>query len=303
MNTIWKNVIKAYRYIVSTHRWSLMYKGVQDGRYVEIEQPKSLSRADSFIVEYKGRVYVFFEELLVGCNQKGYLSVGELDVASNSILNVQKILEKEYHLSYPFIFEYQHEWYMVPESGANLAIDLYKFTSFPDKLKKVKTLINNIDAVDTTIAIKDNMIYLFTNIRKNGGHHSGNLSLYYSDNLLNSDFIQHPESCLNNDDRYARMAGSVIKEGEKMFRMAQDCGISYGYCIHKFEILKLSKESYKEKLVETIYPFKGYGALHTFNKSENFEIIDVVKNSASINNILRNALKLARVAFKKTFYK
>ena len=43
-----------------------------------------------------------------------------------NISSSQIILEKPYHLSYPYLFEYQGQLYMMPESNENNTIDLYK---------------------------------------------------------------------------------------------------------------------------------------------------------------------------------
>ena len=293
-----KNIIKAYRYILSTHRWSLMYKGINDENYIDIRQPKDLSRADSFSIEFNNKIYIFFEEWVTGLNAKGYLSVGELDIDKNELINVRKILEKKYHLSYPFTFKYKNEWYLVPETHRNNSIDLYKFTKFPYKLEKVKTLIGNINAADTTLIIKDNVTYLFTNIKEGKKSHSDNLSLFYSDDLLNSAFKKHPMNPLKIDNRYARMAGSFVKEDGTLYRYAQDCSISYGNCMYKFEVTELTKDLYKERIVETLHRPNNCVSSHTFSKADNFVVIDVIYRVRNMTQVLRNVVNLFKVIFK-----
>lgn len=302
MNKLQKNIIKAYRYILSTQRWSLMYKNINNDKYINIKQDERLARADSFVIEDGDKTYIFFEEFVIEPNRKGYLSVGELDTENNEIINIQKVLEKEHHLSYPFVFEYKNEWYMIPETHSNFTIDLYIFTSFPYKIEKVKTLISDIDAVDTTITIKDDIVYLFTNVKKDGNIHNENLSLFYSDDLLNSEFVEYLANPLNTDTRYARMAGTILEENDKLYRIAQDCSINYGSCMYKFEITELSKSNYSEKLVKTIYPPKGCNASHTFSRSDNFEVIDVMKNS-SLFGMFKNLINLIIILPKKVLSK
>jgi hypothetical protein len=302
LNKLQKNIIKAYRYILSTQRWSLMYKNINNDKYINIKQDERLARADSFVIEDGDKTYIFFEEFVIEPNRKGYLSVGELDTENNEIINIQKVLEKEHHLSYPFVFEYKNEWYMIPETHSNFTIDLYIFTSFPYKIEKVKTLISDIDAVDTTITIKDDIVYLFTNVKKDGNIHNENLSLFYSDDLLNSEFVEYLANPLNTDTRYARMAGTILEENDKLYRIAQDCSINYGSCMYKFEITELSKSNYSEKLVKTIYPPKGCNASHTFSRSDNFEVIDVMKNS-SLFGMFKNLINLIIILPKKVLSK
>ena len=77
----------------------------------------------------------------------------------NDMITPVKILEKDYHLSYPFVFEDNNEIFMIPESKENKTIDLYKCIDFPYKWKHEKTLINNIMAVDATVLFKDNKYF------------------------------------------------------------------------------------------------------------------------------------------------
>ena len=64
-----------------------------------------------------------------------------------------KVLEKDYHLSYPFVFEFENNFYMVPETESNNNIELYKCTDFPRKWEYHGEIMNNVSAVDTTILI------------------------------------------------------------------------------------------------------------------------------------------------------
>ncbi|MBA5248792.1 MAG: hypothetical protein FE834_04565 [Gammaproteobacteria bacterium] len=283
-------IIRLYRYLLSTHRWSLMYKGINDNKFVDIKQPKSLSRADSFVIEFSGKIYIFFEEWVNG--EKAHLSVGELNTDTNELINIHKILNKEYHLSYPFVFKHKDEWYLIPETHKNNSIDLYKFSLFPHKTEKVKTLVSDIDAADTTLTIKDGVVYLFTNMRGDTGYHNSNLSLFYSDDLLSSDFKEHPINPIETDSRYARMAGGILQENEALYRIAQDCSINYGGCMHKFEIVELTKRTYREKIMETLHPPKKCIATHTFSKSDKFIVIDVIYKTRSVVQILKNMYNL-----------
>jgi len=275
-----------------------MYKGINDEKYIDIRQPDDLSRADSFAVEFGNKIYIFFEEWVTGLNAKGYLSVGELNTDKNELTNVHKILEKKYHLSYPFTFKYKNEWYLIPETHQKNSIDLYKFTEFPYKLEKVKILIDDIDAADTTLTVKDNTAYLFTNIKEHGKSHSDNLSLFYSSDLLNDDFKAHSMNPLKIDNRYARMAGSIVKENGTLYRYAQDCSISYGDCIYKFEIIELTESKYREKMIETLCKPNKCVSSHTFSKSDNFVVIDVIYRVRGVAHVLRNMVNLLRVVSK-----
>ena len=99
--------------------------------------------------------------------------------------------------------------------------------NFLIKLEKVRTLLSDISAADTTLFIKDNTFYLFTNIDfKYNGAHQRNLSIYYSDNLLNGKFISHPQNPISQNPKYARMAGKIQNINGSLYRISQNCQTS-----------------------------------------------------------------------------
>ena len=63
--------------------------------------------ADPFIVEKDGCNYIFIEEkiLATGLGRIACLTLDE----NNRLVSNRVVLERPYHLSYPFIFEYQNE--------------------------------------------------------------------------------------------------------------------------------------------------------------------------------------------------
>ena len=62
--------------------------------------------------------------------------------------------------------------------------------------------------------------------------------------------------------------------------------------MHKFKITSLSNSEYSEELIQTMKLPKGCNASHTYNQSEHFEVIDVMKNHTSLMGILGNMVKL-----------
>ena len=74
------------------------------------------------------------------------------------------VLERDYHLSYPFVFEWNENYYMVPESAANKTVELYRSTSFPFEWELEKVLMTDIRAKDATLAEVDGMWWMFVSI-------------------------------------------------------------------------------------------------------------------------------------------
>ena len=105
--------------------------------------------ADPFIIFEKNNYYIYFEDFVLAKN-KSHISMVKLDNEGN-VSEPVKILERSYSLSYPFIFEVNGDHFMIPETRDNNTIDLYKCHRFPSDWIFVKNIMNDIEAVDTTI--------------------------------------------------------------------------------------------------------------------------------------------------------
>ncbi len=228
--------------------------------------------ADPFLIEKEGKNYIFFEECFFG--QKGHLSVMEL--AENGTHSEPKIiLKKDYHLSYPFVFEHQNEWYMIPETAENHTVELYKATEFPEKWVFVKNLLENIQTCDSTLLFYESKYWLFTThfIARNGDIWD-KLSIFYANDLM-GEWTAHPENPVVKDIKTARCAGKIFEKNGKWYRPAQNSSKRYGYGLAIQEIVTLSETKYEEKTVENIFPDnEKIEAVHTYNFTENWIVAD-----------------------------
>jgi len=84
---------------------------------------------------------------------KAHISVIEMDRDGLWKLPV-KVLERDYHLSYPFLFEWNGNLYMIPETKGNKAIELYRCTRFPNKWEIRERPCGRVQAVDSTLSKK-----------------------------------------------------------------------------------------------------------------------------------------------------
>ncbi|HEX7492714.1 MAG TPA: hypothetical protein VF346_00710, partial [Bacteroidales bacterium] len=176
----------AHRFFYS-EQWFLLFSLQQDifgniSKFIGIRPSKGNFWADPHVIRVNGSYYIFVEEFL-SAKKKGHISVIELDDLGNWKAPIM-VLEKDYHLSYPFIFEWNNKYYMVPESRANKTIDLYECAEFPDKWNFKQHLKENISAVDTTLIHYANKWWLFTAIAENeAAAPNVELFIYYSDDL------------------------------------------------------------------------------------------------------------------------
>ena len=108
---------------------------------------------DPFVLRRNGRHFVFVEEKMYATG-RGHIACLELD-EEGALISQQVVLERDYHLSYPFIFEGDAELYMIPETAANRTVELYRCEQFPDRWGLVKVLLRDVYAVDATLLEAD----------------------------------------------------------------------------------------------------------------------------------------------------
>lgn len=273
-------VIHQLKKLFFKQQWGLYYQfsktiGTSMWRFKKLNPPRNRMWADPFIVFYNNKHFVFIEELEYK-SKKGFISCFEL-TKDQQLIEPKKIIEEDYHLSYPFIFKVEEKYYLIPESKENNSIDLYECTAFPFQWKKTITLMKNISAVDTTLFYYDNLWWMFTTISEHPGISSKDETfLFYADNLVTTKWIPHPKNPIISDVRKARQAGRVFKHNNKYYRLGQDCSRNYGYGISFNEILILNREDYQEQTVDTIEPDwdKSLEGTHTFDYCAGLTIVD-----------------------------
>jgi hypothetical protein len=233
--------------------------------------------ADPFLVSNNGSYFLFFE-IMNKTNSQGDIAVATSNDGYNWSYS-RIVLDEPFHLSYPYVFKWNNTWYMIPESGEEKDIRLYKSNNFPYNWSFEKELVKGDAFVDNSIFNYNNTWWLFTQTpaqkssiadsllrlitRNNSQKNSNVLRLYYS-NDLKGPWIEHPKSpVVKGDANITRLGGRVIIFDNRIIRYAQDCDPYYGNQVWALEIEKLSKEEFKEIKVGNKPILKGYDNWNT----------------------------------------
>lgn len=238
--------------------------------YREIETPDGSGWADPFLIERKGRDFLFFEQIPPD-SHLGRLAMAEI-LADGSLGPPAVVLEKPYHLSYPFVLRQGDDLFLIPESATDRTVQLYR--AHGDSALDwhfEKNLCEGAMLVDTTPFFHDGLWYFFTTQVDYGMR-----TLLFFSPSLDGEWIYHPANPICSDASRARSAGALFYREGKLIRPAQDCSVRYGYAIVLNEVLKLSPSEYAERVNETIMPSWCTGLLgtHTLNSSKRWEAID-----------------------------
>jgi hypothetical protein len=192
-------------------------------------------------------------------------------------------LKEDFHLSFPYIFEFKENVYMIPESAKNKDIRLYKSVNFPFDWELEEVLIDNIDAADSLVFHHNKKWWLFTNVDPlMKGDHNFQLDIYYSDSLLKGDWIPHKQNPVILEPTFARNGGILFSE-DNIYRVGQKFGFykKYGLGFSIRKILHLDEESYiesEEVSYEDYYSSEIIGSHHIHSNSI-YTVFDIWKKA------------------------
>lgn len=276
-----KNKLKDLNFNNKNNRYQVGFQKTTWGnleyrKSIFIENEKGTFNADPFVVEKDNKNYCFVE-CFNYAEKKAKINVFELSEKGYVFLGTA--LEESFHLSFPFIFEFNNEFYMVPESSKNRDIRLYKCQNFPLKWELQEILIDDIDAADTMIFQKNNKWWMMTNEDPlKLDNHNYQMNIYYSDNLINGEWISHKNNPIIMDANSARNAGLLLDE-DNVFRVSQAFGFykKYGenFSINKIE--SISETGYSEKIFSSHKKFFNKKILgsHHFHSNDKYTVFDV----------------------------
>jgi hypothetical protein len=248
-----------------------------DNDFIMMRPPRDRFYADPFLIERNGRNYLFFEDYRFSFG-KGLISCCEVDSEGNCT-RPHVVLERDYHLSYPFLFEWQGEIYMIPESRDNRTIELYRATDFPYGWVHEAMIMPDVAAVDSTLLHHLDRWWLFAAgvLDEEVPNKTWRLCLFFGDSPFGP-WTAHPKNPIVSSVRHARPAGSMYFDNGQLIRPGQDCSRGYGYAVQLHRVEVLSETDYRESLLATVTPdwIPGSRGVHTFNQNADLSVIDVM---------------------------
>lgn len=199
--------------------------------------------ADPFMIKVDGVWHMFFEVMNDATNK------GEIGLATSRderTWQYQRIvLEEPFHLSYPCVFQWNDDFYMIPETLGSGSIRLYRAAPFPNKWVHVLDLFSGRHA-DPSIFQFNGKWWMFT---CPAPHDHDILNLYYA-HAPTAGWTAHPcNPIVSGNRRTARPGGRVTVCDGKLIRFAQDCYPTYGNRVRAFEITAITPDTYKEREV------------------------------------------------------
>ncbi|MFH6999085.1 hypothetical protein ACHRVZ_14195 [Flavobacterium sp. FlaQc-57] len=185
---------------------------------LKISNDSTVFLADPFFVKEKDTFYLFFEHkknkfngdvgLLTSTDGKNYQYRGT-------------VLTQKFHLSYPQVFKYRNDFYMVPESkGANNVL-LYKAYHFPFDWRVYDTLVSNVRLKDPSIYLSDSLNVMVAS------DDNLNMYMYQADSLFGKWKLHKKPIAMMGTE--ARAGGRFFADKKGLILPVQNSTNGYGF--------------------------------------------------------------------------
>jgi hypothetical protein len=219
----------------------------------DVTDVSARSVADPFMLMADGRWHMFFE---VMNESSGKGEIGLATSADGIAWDYERVvLAEPFHLSYPYVFEWLGDHYMVPESHQAGSVRLYRATSFPTKWSLVATLRRGRYLADASICRFGDKWWLFAETSGHKKHHT--LRLYHADDL-GGRWVEHSASpIVRGEPCAARPAGRLLVLDGQVVRFAQACRPAYGTDVRAFRVTALTVSAYEECPIEAPPVLRG----------------------------------------------
>lgn len=239
--------------------------------------------ADPFLFLRNGKMHLFAEEFPYATG-RGIISVAEVDGGGN-VGAFRPVLERSYHLSYPFIFEHDGDVWMIPEACESGSVELYRAVKYPDEWAFEKRLIDDVPGCDATIVQCDSRYFMTLTTRYLRGSTRDNQRLFSAESPLGP-WFEHAGGLVRIDCKNARPAGlSIVRDG-KLLRPVQNCSDFYGGSMNLLEVQNLSGEISEVPVASiTVVGPEGVVGTHTYAKCRNVEAVDIYGDLAAVQNV------------------
>lgn len=278
-------VAERVRRVFEFEQWEVAYRfrtGPADQnnafyKFKRLTPPRDRAWADPFPVKVGDKYYVFVEDYPLA-GGRGHISVFELERGRAPEAPV-KVLERDYHLSYPFVFEWRGEHYMIPETGASGRVELYRARAFPAGWELESVLLDGVRAADATLAEVGGRWWMFVSIAEPGvACNWDELSVFHADTPLGP-WRPHRRNPVKSDVRGARPAGRLFEWGGRLYRPAQDCSQHYGYAVTINRVTRLTTDEFEEEEAAKILPEwdRRLVSTHTLNSAGDLTVIDCLR--------------------------
>ncbi|OIQ89950.1 hypothetical protein GALL_281430 [mine drainage metagenome] len=272
------------------------WRGACLGQARRLPTPPNRFLADPFVVSRDGQSVVFVEEF-DRARARGHIAA--YDVSSPGGGKLGDVIVEPFHMSFPFVFEYESKLYMCPEIAQSRELRIYECSDFPLGWKLHSTPLRDIEAADPMILPWDGRWWLLLSLDGDEvGDQCTELHAYYADDPLSGQWVAHRGNPLIVDSTRGRNGG-LLRAGERLFRVGQRQAMGvYGRACGIYAIDTLTESDFQERHVARVDPafLRGACGVHHMHSDGRFTVFDLVELRSAVPARVRRALRRVRAA-------
>lgn len=251
--------------------------------------------ADPFGLWRDGRLYVFVE------TYDYRVRIGAIEVlvydSEFQLVDRRPVLNEQWHLSYPLVFEAEGETWMLPEAHRSKRLTLYRAVAFPDRWEAKHVIELDHVAVDATPVFKDGLWWLFYTSADREADKMSALHVAYAERLAGP-WTPHPANPVRVDVASARPGGMPVIVDGRIVLPVQDCTRTYGGAIRLLTVTTLTRTAFAAKTgarltaPDTAAPFVE--GLHTLAAAGPVTLVDMKRTELSLHGLSIEAVRELR---------
>ena len=266
----------------SFFHYHIAYKTATMQQFQIVPTPSYGWTADPFLVEYEGTIYLFAEIFLYKTERNGKIGYCKYEHGKFSDWTIT--MDRHWHLSYPNVFVKNNRLFMVPESYQLGEVVLYELVEFPNRWRKVRSLLTDVEYCDSTFLQWGKHTYMFT-FKREEPSPKGEGLLYRMDDQGDFQFL----NMISDQLAGARCGGKFLRKDGCLIRVAQNCEREYGgglifYEVESIEPIYCEREIARWDVSKLRSTWQSkYCGIHTYNRCQGFEVIDLRRESSSLS--------------------
>lgn len=241
--------------------------------------------ADPFVCSDKGEDYCFVELM------SSYRLHGEIAVAlikNGKIGDFRVVISEPFHMSFPNVFLYRNQWYMLPETNACRQVRLYRAVNFPYEWELDTILCTDERLVDHALLPMNDIFFVVSNDILNEAEAYNRFFVLDMEKKSFAEFFPEGEWGI------IRPGGTFYKKNDKWRHVLQDGILAYGDFLHLYEVETFHVDCFKEREIGSVHvkdfryenDNKKLEHIHTFNCNDKYEVIDLQYPKTYPNKLL-----------------
>lgn len=249
-----------------------------DMPFIPITYSKDFWYADPILFSYQGLDFLFVEEYdRKLC--KGQIAVALVSDSPKDML-FKTIIKEPYHMSFPMIFKWNNQIFMIPETSENFSFNIYQAVYFPYEWKCISSIKTEKKYVDSVVVEKNNqnIVLLCSEICDENPLKTCFRKFIFNFNNLS---IIIPDLDFNQNQKfnlYDRNAGPIIKIGSSSIIPTQNSNnIDYGISIMFRSNINDKNYNYitSDSLIIDKMDKEDIIGVHTYSQTKAYEAIDI----------------------------